>query len=149
MNIGGSEDLSSQATELEHKSEEKKSKPWGIADGGEGVKRDIMPFLEWHDNIMKKINEVLETIPGLTALVEKLSEAVSIFVFSLLAPFILPIVQQVKGELAGGSSEIIGSAKAKQFVVFNDHNSSDPTHSMLSKDHFTSEWLHSLLLASY
>ncbi|CAZ81245.1 unnamed protein product [Tuber melanosporum] len=137
LKIGGSDDLDAQATNLEQQSEAKKNEPWGISNGGAGIKREIMPFLEWHDKIMKAINEALESIPGLTALVEKLSEAVSVFVFSLLAPYILPIVAQAKGELANGSGEVIGGARAKQFVVFEDHYSSDPTHSMLSKDHFT------------
>ena len=59
------------------------------------------------------------------------------FVFSLLAPFVLPIINQVKTELNTGSSEIIQSSKEKQLIVFYDDTSSDPTHSMLSKDHFS------------
>ena len=61
----------------------------------------------------------------------------NIFVFSLLAPFVLPIINQVKAELNTGSSEIIQSSKEKQLIVFHDNYSTDPTHSMLSKDHFT------------
>lgn len=57
--------------------------------------------------------------------------------FSLLAPFVLPIINQVKTELNTGSSEIIQSSKEKQLIVFYDDNSSNPTHSMLSKDHFS------------
>ena len=57
--------------------------------------------------------------------------------FSLLAPFVLPIINQVKVELNTGSSEIIQSSKEKQLIVFRDDYSSDPTHSMLSKDHFS------------
>ena len=44
---------------------------------------------------------------------------------------------QVKTELNTGSSEIIQSSKDKQLVVFHDDYSTDPTHSMLSKDHFS------------
>jgi hypothetical protein len=54
-----------------------------------------------------------------------------------LAPLILPIINQVKTELANGSSDIIKASKAKQHIVFYDDHSSNPTHSMLSKDHFT------------
>ena len=54
-----------------------------------------------------------------------------------MAPFILPIIQQVKTELATGSSEIIESSREKQHIVFRDDRCSDPTHSMLSKDHFS------------
>lgn len=67
----------------------------------------------------------------------KLEEQVNIFVFSLIAPFLLPLINQVKNELNTGSSEIIQSSKEKQLIVFNDDYSSDPTHSMLSKDHFS------------
>ena len=57
--------------------------------------------------------------------------------FSLLAPFVLPIINQVKNELETGSSEIIQSSRDKQHIVFHDDYCSDPTHSMLSKDHFS------------
>lgn len=142
LNIGGAEDLDNQATELENKSKAQaaataRGEAWGLANNGEDIRIQIYPFLEWHDKIMKAINDALESIPGLTAIVEKLSEAVSIFVFSLIAPFLMPILQQVKAELSTGSSEVIGTSKNQQFIVFTDHYSSNPTHSMLSKDHFT------------
>ncbi|KAI5843816.1 NIMA-interacting protein tinc [Morchella snyderi] len=139
--IGGAADLDSQATELEEKSKlqaeaTQRGEPYGIRNS-EQLRTDIYPFLEWHDKIMMAINKALESIPGLTAIVEKLSEAVSIFVFSLIAPFLMPILHQVKMELSTGSGEVIGSSKNLQFIVFHDHDSSNPTHSMLSKDHFT------------
>ena len=43
----------------------------------------------------------------------------------------------MKTELATGSSEIIQSSKEKQLIVFRDDRSTNPTHSMLSKDHFS------------
>jgi Heterokaryon incompatibility protein Het-C len=69
----------------------------------------------------------------LPELIEQVTNEINIFVFSLLAPFVLPIINQVKEELATGSSEIIQSSKEKQHIVFHDDYSSDPTHSMLSK----------------
>ena len=66
-----------------------------------------------------------------------LTDQINVFVFGLLAPFVLPIINQVKTELNTGSSEIIQSSKEKQLIVFHDDSSSDPTHSMLSKDHFS------------
>ena len=57
--------------------------------------------------------------------------------FGLLAPFVLPIINQVKIELNTGSSEIIQSSKDKQLIVFYEDECTDPTHSMLSKDHFS------------
>ena len=64
-------------------------------------------------------------------------EQVNIFVFTQIAPLVLPVINQIKTELGTGSSEIIQSSKAKQHIVFHDDRSSDPTHSMLSKDHFS------------
>lgn len=97
----------------------------------------IYPALEFHDNIMRSINEAIEQIPVLPDLIEQLQEQISIFVFSLIAPIIVPIIGQVKAEISTGSSEIIQSSKDQQLIVFNNDQSTDPTHSMLSKDHFT------------
>lgn len=99
--------------------------------------KEIYPIIQWHDEIMQSITEAIEKIPVLPDLIEQIEDQVNIFVFSLLAPFVLPIINQIKTELNTGSSEIIQSSKDKQLIVFNDDRSSDPTHSMLSKDHFS------------
>ncbi|KAF2427273.1 Het-C-domain-containing protein [Tothia fuscella] len=101
------------------------------------IRQQIYPVLEFHDEIMHGITETIEKIPILPDLLENLQEQVNVFVFSLIAPFILPVIKQVKAELSTGSSEVIQSSMDKQHVVFNDDNSTDPTHSMISKDHFT------------
>ncbi|KAL8673049.1 MAG: hypothetical protein Q9168_002511 [Polycauliona sp. 1 TL-2023] len=103
----------------------------------EETQKQIYPILEWHDEMMQTITETIEKIPILPDLIEQLQEQLNIFVFSLLAPFVLPIINQVKTELNTGSSEIIQSSKDKQLIVFHDDYSTDPTHSMLSKDHFS------------
>ncbi|KAL8701093.1 MAG: hypothetical protein Q9224_000651, partial [Gallowayella concinna] len=103
----------------------------------EETQRQIYPILEWHDEMMQSITETIEKIPILPDLVEQLQEQLNVFVFGLLAPFVLPIINQVKTELNTGSSEIIQSSQEKQHIVFHDDYSSDPTHSMLSKDHFS------------
>ena len=111
---------------------------------GELVKQ-IYPIMEFHDEIMQSIAEFIEKIPILPDLIEEIQSQVTVFVFSLLAPYILPILSQVKAELETGSSEVIasiGSVKSasserEQHIVFNDDYSTDPTHSMLSKDHFS------------
>jgi hypothetical protein len=141
LNIGGNDDIESKTSQLQRKSAAQKEanergEPFGFSGDTQGLIDQIYPFLEFHDELMKAINEALEKI-GLDVIVEKLSEAVSIFVFSLMAPFILPLLEQVKTELKQGSSEVIGSSVAAQHIVFEDDSSSNPTHSMLSKDHFT------------
>ena len=99
--------------------------------------KQIYPIMEFHDEIMQAVQEFIEKIPVLPELIEQVQEQVTVFVFSLLAPFILPILSQVKTELEEGSSEVIASSREKQHIVFNDDESTDPTHSMLSKDHFS------------
>lgn len=101
------------------------------------ISKQIYPILEWHDEVLQSITETIEKIPILPDLIEQIQDQINIFVFSLLAPFILPVINQVKAELATGSSEIIQSSKDKQLIVFHDDRCSDPTHSMLSKDHFS------------
>ena len=99
--------------------------------------KQIYPIIEWHDETMQKISKAIDSIPMLSDVVEKLEEEMSIFVFGLLAPFVLPIINQLKNELSTGSSEIIQSSKNQQLIVFNDDDCNDPTHSMLAKDHFS------------
>lgn len=101
------------------------------------TQKQIYPIIEFHDEIMQSITETIEKIPILPDILESLTDQLNIFVFSLIAPFILPIINQVKTELTTGSSAIIQSSVDEQHIVFRDDNSSDPTHSMLSKDHFS------------
>ncbi|KAL6252659.1 hypothetical protein RBB50_000378 [Rhinocladiella similis] len=101
------------------------------------VQKQIYPIIEWHDEIMQSITETIEKIPILPDLIENIQDEINKFVFSLLAPYVVPIINQVKNELNTGSNEIIQSSLDKQHIVFDDDQSSDPTHSMLSKDHFS------------
>ena len=112
-------------------------KPEALTQQLLSISKQIYPVLEWHDNIMRAIAEAIEAIPVLPELVEQLEDQINIFVFTLLAPFMLPVINQLKVELNQGSSEIIQSSKDKQLNVFYDDHSTDPTHSMLSKDHFS------------
>ena len=97
----------------------------------------IMPAIEFHDDVMQSISQAMEKIPVLPKILEQLEEQLSTFVFSIIAPFVVPVISQIRSELKTGSDEIIESSQREQHVVFHDDNSSDPTHSMLSKDHFS------------
>jgi hypothetical protein len=103
----------------------------------DNVQKQIYPVLEWHDQLLKRISEAIEEIPVLPDLIEQIQDQITLFVFSVLAPYVLPIIKQVKSELETGSSEVIQSSRDQQHVVFNDDDCSNPTHSMLSKDHFS------------
>lgn len=103
----------------------------------QGIFKQIMPAIETHDDIMKSIRTGIERVPVLPKIIEQLEEQLAQWVFSIMAPFVVPVLRQIKNELRTGSSEIIESSKHEQHVVFHDDYCSDPTHSMLSKDHFT------------
>ncbi|GKU00526.1 unnamed protein product [Fusarium langsethiae] len=103
----------------------------------QNVFKQVMPAIEFHDDIMKGISTAMERIPVLPKIIEQLEEQLSVFIFSIIAPFIVPLIQQIRNELKTGSDEIIASSEREQHIVFHDDRSTDPTHSMLSKDHFS------------
>jgi hypothetical protein len=97
----------------------------------------IIPAIQFHDDVMKSISQAIEKIPVLPKILEQLEEQLSTFVFSIIAPFVVPVISQIRSELKTGSDEIIESSQKEQHIVFHDDNCTDPTHSMLSKDHFS------------
>jgi hypothetical protein len=143
--ILGSEDHAGKADQLEANAQAAQmgnihispKQPEAFTQQVDQLSRQIYPILEFHDNLIKRISEAIDKIPILPDLIEQLQEQINVFVFSLIAPYVLPIINQVKTELATGSSEVIQSSQEKQLIVFHDDSSTDPTHSMLSKDHFS------------
>ncbi|CEI69046.1 hypothetical protein FVEN_g4184 [Fusarium venenatum] len=99
--------------------------------------RKIYPILEFRDKIVKAISRGISKVPGLEKLLEKISETLTAFILGLLAPFIRPIIQQVSKVLKDGSSSVITASAKSQYEPWDNPSCSDPTHSMLSKDHFT------------
>ncbi|KAH8727645.1 heterokaryon incompatibility protein Het-C-domain-containing protein [Phaeosphaeriaceae sp. PMI808] len=97
----------------------------------------IYPILVFRDNVVRSISAIISKIPGLEKLIETITERVTLFVLSLLAPFILPIIKNASTQLKSGSSAVIDSAAKHQYEVWTIPTSTDPTHSMLSKDHFS------------
>lgn len=150
----GDSDFGNQADKLQQDATAKKLEQTSISDGGDGRKvagmdvgqlktqaaqtmKDIYPVLEFHDKVMKAMQKGIDKIPGASDLLENLTGAMQIFVFSILAPYVKPILMRVKTELAAGSGGVLTASENAQFNVFDDGNSSNPTHSVLSKDHFT------------
>jgi hypothetical protein len=70
----------------------------------------------------------------MSALVEKITNSLSVFVLSLLEPFVKPLVQQAMGGLHQTSAAVVSGEDQQE--VYENPNASDPTHSQLSKDHF-------------
>ncbi|KAH8829036.1 heterokaryon incompatibility protein HET-C [Flagelloscypha sp. PMI_526] len=94
----------------------------------------LWKVLSFRDSVAKKITHIIEGIPGLGSLLEKIGDGISVFVFSTLEPYIKPLIQTATTGLSAASGEVIDSHD--QYEVFNLPNASDPTHSFLSKDHF-------------
>ena len=101
------------------------------------VSKQVYPILAFRDKIVKSINRGIAKIPGLESLLEKIGETLTAFVLGLLAPFIRPIIAAVTKALKDGSSGVISASAHSQLEPWTNPHCSDPTHSMLSKDHFT------------
>lgn len=69
--------------------------------------KQIYPILEFRDKVVRAINNTIAKIPGLESLIEKISETLTVFILSLLAPFIRPIIESVSAALKKGSSGVV------------------------------------------
>jgi len=94
----------------------------------EQTAKDNFPILEFHDKIMKAFHAGIDKIPAASALIENLTGAMQLYVFSILAPYLKPILERTKAELAAGSGGVLAASERAQ---------SDPTHSVPPKDYFT------------
>ncbi|KAK3899238.1 heterokaryon incompatibility Het-C [Staphylotrichum tortipilum] len=101
------------------------------------VSGQIYPILEFRDKIVRSINNMISKIPGLESLLEHISETLTAFILGLLAPFVRPIINSVSKALKEGSSGLIESSANQQLEPWTNPRCDNPTHSMLSKDHFT------------
>ncbi|KAF2842157.1 heterokaryon incompatibility Het-C [Patellaria atrata CBS 101060] len=97
----------------------------------------IYPILEFRDKVVRSISAIVSRIPGLESLIEKITERVTLFVLSLLAPFIQPIIKAASDQLKQGSSAVVNASGKHQYEPWTDPHCTDPTHSLLSKDHFS------------
>ncbi|KAJ3571563.1 hypothetical protein NP233_g3672 [Leucocoprinus birnbaumii] len=130
--IGGGNDKMNQTQEMQEEAKAYQFDPDNIAPPE--VQRRLLDLLKWRDNIMRDVTETIEKIPGLSDLVESFENALNAFVYTILAPYLVPIITSVTGVLNEGSSAVINSDD--QYRVFDDPDASDPSHSILSKDHF-------------
>ena len=96
----------------------------------------IYPILAFRDKVVRKLNAIIEKIPGLEAIIDKISETLTVFIMSLLAPFVRPLINAASKSLQTGSSGVIAASGKHQYEPWTDPHCTDPTHSLLSKDHF-------------
>jgi hypothetical protein len=97
----------------------------------------IYPILVFRDNVVRSISNIVSKIPGLESLIDKITEKVTLTVMGLLAPYITPLIAAASKSLKQGSSSVVDASGKHQYEVWTDPTSTDPTHSLLSKDHFS------------
>lgn len=97
----------------------------------------IYPILAFRDKVVRKLTSIIEKIPGLETAVEKISDTLTVFVMSLLAPFVRPLISAASNSLQTGSAGVIDASGKHQYEPWTDPMCTDPTHSLLSKDHFS------------
>ncbi|CCA67339.1 related to Het-c heterokaryon incompatibility protein [Serendipita indica DSM 11827] len=96
--------------------------------------QNIWAILSFRDSVVKKMSYGIEKIPGLGPLIDSIMENLTVFVIQTLEPYLKPLMKTATTQLAASSAAVIN--KLDQYEVFHDPNASDPTHSILSKDHF-------------
>lgn len=97
----------------------------------------IYPILVFRDKVVRSIASIVSRIPGLEKAIETIMEKITLFVFSLLAPYVKPLIAAASNALKQGSGTVVAASAKQQYLVWTDPTSTDPTHSMLSKDHFS------------
>ena len=103
----------------------------------EATVKKIYPILQFRDDLVRKISAIVETIPGLEQLIETISEKITLFIMGLLAPYIVPLINAASAQLKTGSGGVIKASAKHQYAPWDDPICTAPTHSMLSKDHFS------------
>ncbi|KAK7058606.1 hypothetical protein VNI00_002242 [Paramarasmius palmivorus] len=129
---GGDDNKMNEAEEIEQKSKAYNFNPDDVAPPE--VQKQLLDLLKWRDNVYREILKKIEMVPGLSDLLDELTNALNAYVYTVLAPWLTPILTQATSVLGEGSKAVIDSDD--QYQVFDDPNASDPSHSLLSKDHF-------------
>lgn len=95
----------------------------------------IEPIFEFRDCITKTVCEN-ENVPLIQATIPKISQALDMFVYSLLSAYVKPIIENVRQELQSVTNEV---SKRDENVgnIFAAGGDTIPSHSQLAKDHFT------------
>ncbi|PFH52311.1 hypothetical protein AMATHDRAFT_46432 [Amanita thiersii Skay4041] len=129
---GGGDDSMNKGEEIHEHAKAYNFNPDDVAPPD--VQKQLLELLKWRDDIYRDVLAKIEMVPGLSDLLEELTNALNAYVYTVLAPYLTPLLSQASGVLNEGSKAVIDSAD--QYAVFDDPRASDPSHSLLSKDHF-------------
>lgn len=100
----------------------------------EEVQKTLWDILVWRDTIFRKISTIIEKIPGMETVLDQLTEALNVYIYTTIEPYVKPVLATASEAIGTGSRMVID--QDDQYEVFNNSNASDPSHSMISKDHF-------------
>ncbi|KAJ3922038.1 Het-C-domain-containing protein [Lentinula edodes] len=128
----GSDEKMNEAEELQQESKAYNFNPDDIAPPD--VQKRLLEMLAWRDGVFRWITAKIEMIPGLSSLIDELMNALNAYVYTVIAPWLTPILTQATSVLGEGSKAVIDTDD--QYEVFDNPDASDPSHSLLSKDHF-------------
>ncbi|KAF5094559.1 hypothetical protein D0Z00_003500 [Geotrichum galactomycetum] len=95
----------------------------------------VYPLFEFRDRVMKKIEIFMDSVPLLSTIKEKISDSLTLFIMGVIQPIIAPMLNDMVQGLHSGTEMVVNDDE--QFRVWNDNNYDNPTHSQLSKDHFS------------
>lgn len=146
--IPGTQDLCREAVDLQRASDAQADQNYGSSRAGpqfapsptfdpQVTVKKIYPILEFRDKVVRAISAVVSKIPGLESLIEKIQERITLFIMGLLAPYITPLITAASQQLKIGSTTVVDASGKHQYEVWQNPHCSDPTHSLLSKDHFS------------
>ncbi|KAG6879454.1 hypothetical protein C0992_002585, partial [Termitomyces sp. T32_za158] len=157
--IGGGNDTVDQGEEMNAAAKAYHFDPDNVAP--REVQERLLELLRWRDQIYRDVVAKIEMVPGLADLLDELTNALNAYVYTILSPYIVPLLQQATGVLGEGSKTVVDSADQYEVwtliwmgfellylpattgpKVFDNPDASDPSHSFLSKanhefqDHF-------------
>lgn len=95
---------------------------------------NLFKILAFHDRVMMSVERTLEKIPGLSSLIENVSNSLATFTMTLIEPYVKPLMENAVSGLHTTSGTLVSGED--QYEVYENPNASDPTHSQLAKDHF-------------
>jgi hypothetical protein len=84
--IGGKDEKMNEAEDLKNDSSAYEFDPDNVAPPE--VQQRLLQLLRWRDDMMRSIIEKLDMVPGLSELVDQITEALNAYVYSILAPWL-------------------------------------------------------------
>lgn len=86
----------------------------------QAVIKKIYPLLAFRDRVVRTVSGFVEKIPGLEAMIETISEKVTLFIMGLLAPYVKPLIAAASNALKTGSGTVVNASQQQQYLVWED-----------------------------